>query len=71
MKSTVRFLLVLLPWAAAAAAAAQDTPAEEPPARTETFYGNAQVTAVELVIDVRDASGRVPTNLRPEDFEVI
>ena len=38
---------------------------------TETFSGRAQVTAVDLVIDVRDADGRVPANLSPQDFVVL
>lgn len=42
-----------------------DIPAER------TFSGRAQVTAVDLVIDVRDEAGRVPADLSPEDFEVL
>ena len=35
-----------------------------------TFSGRAQVTAVDLVIDVRDADGQVPADLTADDFEV-
>lgn len=38
--------------------------------REQTFYGRSQVTAVDLVVDVRDAGGRVPGDLSPADFEV-
>jgi VWFA-related protein len=39
----------------------------EPP----IFAGTAQVTAVELVAEVRDRDGRVPPDLAPIDFEVL
>ncbi|HMB53261.1 MAG TPA: hypothetical protein VKU40_08090, partial [Thermoanaerobaculia bacterium] len=60
-------LLVVLGAALLAAlpVAAQDD------APRETFTGRAQVTAVDLVIDVRDADGRVPADLGPEDFRVL
>ena len=49
-------------------AAAHDAP-QIPPERT--FLGRAQVTAVDLLIDVRDENGNVPRDLRPADFEVL
>lgn len=66
MKSAARTLLVLLASAGAATAAAQ-----QEPAGSETFYGRSQVTAVDLVVEVRDADGRVPRDLTPGDFEVL
>ena len=45
--------------------------AQEGEAALETFSGQAQVTAVDLVIDVRDENGNVPADLGPEDFEVL
>jgi Ca-activated chloride channel homolog len=65
MKSAARILLALLPFAAGAAAAQDTAPGNE------TFYGRSQVTAVDLVVDVRDPSGRVPADLSPADFEVL
>ena len=38
--------------------------------RDRPFIGTAQVTAVEVVISVEDRDGRLPEDLRPEDFEV-
>jgi VWFA-related protein len=55
---------------AAAVAAAAAPPAAVAQDR-RTFSGTAQVTAVDLVVDVRDAEGRVPANLTPADFEVL
>jgi Ca-activated chloride channel homolog len=63
----VRFLTVLSLVACALPAAAQD---ETIPA-DRTFSGQAQVTAVDLIVDVRDEGGRVPADLRPEDFVVL
>ena len=37
----------------------------------ETFSDQAQVTAVDLVIDVRDEDGNVPADLQPADFTVL
>ncbi|MEM7052802.1 MAG: VWA domain-containing protein [Acidobacteriota bacterium] len=36
-----------------------------------TFSGTAQVTAVDLMIEVRGPNGEVPTDLSPDDFEVV
>jgi len=38
--------------------------------RDRTFSERTQVTAVDLVIDVRDANGNVPADLTADDFEV-
>ncbi|MEM7052803.1 MAG: VWA domain-containing protein [Acidobacteriota bacterium] len=45
------------------------TAGQEPP--RERFSGTAQVTAVDLILSVRDASGKVPDDLTPADFEVL
>jgi VWFA-related protein len=37
----------------------------------ETFTGTAQVTAVDLILDVHDAAGGVPADLTAADFEVL
>jgi len=39
--------------------------------RDEPFAGTTQVTAVEIVVAVEDASGRLPDDLGPADFEVL
>ena len=53
----------------AAAAPAAAAPAARTPA--ETFTGRIEVTAVEIMIEVRDAAGRLPANLAAADFEVL
>ena len=59
---------LLAAFAAARPAAAQEGPGIPP---DRTFSGRAQVTAVDVLIDVRDESGRVPLDLRPADFQVL
>jgi len=59
-------LLLSCLFAVATPAAAQDAEVA-----LETFSGQAQVTAVDLIIDVRDENGNVPADLGPEDFEVL
>jgi VWFA-related protein len=68
-----------------AGALAAQTPASEPqtatpPASDEatatapappTFAGQIEVNAVDLLIDVRDAQGNTPSDLRPADFAVV
>ncbi|HSM15066.1 MAG TPA: hypothetical protein VLA66_13445, partial [Thermoanaerobaculia bacterium] len=49
----------------AASARAQS---EEP---SDRFYGTLEVTAVELILDVRDAEGGVPADLGADDFRVL
>jgi len=48
-------------------------PAQEPASdpQERTFSGRAQVTAVDLVVEVTDETGRVPQDLSPEDFAVL
>lgn len=45
--------------------------AQAPEPGMRTFSEQAQVTAVDLVVEVRDEAGRVPANLGPEDFVVL
>lgn len=71
MKSAARILLVLLPFVAALPVLAQEPAPAPDSTRSETFYGSSQVTAVDLVVEVRDAEGRVPADLSPADFEVL
>lgn len=47
---------------------ATGTPAQE---RSGKFGAKAFVTAIELVVDVTDASGKTPTNLTPADFAIV
>ncbi|HEX2162872.1 MAG TPA: hypothetical protein VHM02_02880, partial [Thermoanaerobaculia bacterium] len=63
-----RSALVLALVAPFLTAGAQEPPAAPP--SPETFFGRSQVTAVDLVIEVRDAEGRVPADLSPADFAV-
>lgn len=50
------------------AAAQQD--GRQQGSRDRPFTGKAQVTAVELLVTVEDEAGRLPEDLRPEDFTV-
>ena len=63
--SAARAALATLLVTSTVAAAAQ----QEPPRRT--FSGRAQVTAVDLVVTVEDADGKVPADLGAADFTVI
>ncbi|HET7433156.1 MAG TPA: VWA domain-containing protein [Thermoanaerobaculia bacterium] len=57
MKATrVAFLLFLVPFVLLA---------------QDRFGAEVNVTAIELTVDVRDASGNVPQDLKPDDFVVI
>ena len=66
MRSRLTPLLIIL--VLPLALTAQDTP---PPAPETGFGAEIRATAVEVVIEVRDAAGKVPEGLRPEDFQVL
>lgn len=61
-------LVALLPPAARGAEDAAPQASQEPAA---TFFGEANVSLIELTVDVRDAEGHVPQDLGPADFELL
>jgi VWFA-related protein len=68
-----------LPWLCLALAGAASAPAQQAPPPKEpaeqgpqaTFHETVKATAVTVTIDVRDAAGEVPADLRPGDFDVL
>jgi len=68
LTSVLALVVALLP---APALTAQNPGGEGEIPAERTFTGRAQVTAVDLVIDVRDISGQVPSDLTAADFEVL
>jgi Ca-activated chloride channel homolog len=64
MKPTTRFVAALL-----VLILATGTPAQE--STGNKFGAKAFVTAIELVVDVTDSSGKTPTDLMPADFVIM
>ncbi len=62
-KAATRLVAVLLALSLGTGAPAQDRPGK--------FGAKAYVTAIELVVDVTDKSGKTPTDLTPADFVIM
>src|SRR5688572_11627210 len=71
----MRFRPVILPLLVLALPATllaqPSTPPPQRPPADPGFGAEIRATAVEVVIEVRDAAGQVPAALRPEDFQVL
>src|SRR5688572_17399191 len=71
----MRFRPVILPLVVLALPATllaqPSAPPPQPPPADPGFGAEIRATAVEVVIEVRDAAGQVPAALRPEDFQVL